>query len=747
MSICAIARRIKNKSAICRRYWTLLPPGSNIEYTVYADSYHGTWQNGLRMMFQQRYLYDLKEFDDHLFQRKDLQWIRHKYIVTHQFAWDHEFYDFKKGEFQVEKFLTKGKRLFGGYDVFGIWPTWPRLGVDQRNQWDLYRDIPGGLEQLREVSNYAHQQGTKFFIAYNPWDKSTRPEDPYQGMARIIKAINADGVVLDCHGSSSKKLQAAADGVKPGVIMYSEGMAVPKDMPGIVAGRVHDAIYMPPPINLNKFIKPDFAIFRVCQLSDSHLEREISISFFNGIGTELHMFRPGRRSSLNEEYRYLGQTTMILRENSSAFLSKDWTLLIPTLQDSIWVNKWQTPNKTIYTIFSLMPAGYKGSLFEVESTMNTHLVDLWHHTEIVPDTIDNRLYLPVAVDAFNQSWLGTRQEGNVDCIAELPNILNVQLHGDSLQIQSNQGTKIVVWAGMPSYQNEAKEFSIGSQILILKEVFGRYQGKFVIQLFEETELLDERIVVIEPGTPRLISQVQRTPSASSVPSGMVEIPSGKLTVKLSSNDQFIPYPDFAEPKTFCINKFYIDKYPVTNLQFKQFLDAANYVPEDSVHFLRHWLNGKIPEGKENYPVIYVSLQDAKAYAEWSGKRLPTEMEWQYAAQGIESRQWPWGAEFDSTRCNVGLNKLTPVDAYPTGASPFEVMDLVGNIWQLTNDVYDNDSHYFVVIRGGSYYHPTSSWWYVKGGPQPLDKHQMLLLVAPGFDRNATVGFRCVKDVE
>ncbi len=255
MSICAIARRIKNKSAICRRYWTLLPPGSNIEYTVYADSYHGTWQNGLRMMFQQRYLYDLKEFDDHLFQRKDLQWIRHKYIVTHQFAWDHEFYDFKKGEFQVEKFLTKGKRLFGGYDVFGIWPTWPRLGVDQRNQWDLYRDIPGGLEQLREVSNYAHQQGTKFFIAYNPWDKSTRPEDPYQGMARIIKAINADGVVLDCHGSSSKKLQAAADGVKPGVIMYSEGMAVPKDMPGIVAGRVHDAIYMPPPINLNKFIK------------------------------------------------------------------------------------------------------------------------------------------------------------------------------------------------------------------------------------------------------------------------------------------------------------------------------------------------------------------------------------------------------------------------------------------------------------------------------------------------------------
>ena len=75
------------------------------------------------------------------------------------------------------------------------------------------------------------------------------------------------------------------------------------------------------------------------------------------------------------------------------------------------------------------------------------------------------------------------------------------------------------------------------------------------------------------------------------------------------------------------------------------------------------------------------------------------------------------------------------------------MDLVGNVWQLTNDLYDNGSYYFIIIRGGSYYHPTSSWWYVKGGPQPLNRTQMLLRVSPGFERNATVGFRCVKDAE
>ena len=87
----------------------------------------------------------------------------------------------------------------------------------------------------------------------------------------MLRATDADGVVLDTRGASSRELQATADKVKPGIIMYSEGMAVPKDMPGIVSGRVHDALVLPPPVNLNKFIKPDFAIFRVLQLADDRL--------------------------------------------------------------------------------------------------------------------------------------------------------------------------------------------------------------------------------------------------------------------------------------------------------------------------------------------------------------------------------------------------------------------------------------------------------------------------------------------
>jgi formylglycine-generating enzyme required for sulfatase activity len=450
---------------------------------------------------------------------------------------------------------------------------------------------------------------------------------------------------------------------------------------------------------------------------------------------------------MEEVYRHLGKTTKILRENTSAFVSQDWTPLLPTLKDSIWVNEFPAGSKKIYTVFSLVPEGYKGPLFEAETLENTHFIDIWRHEEIQPDTINGKLYLPVTVSAFDKHYLGTRREGNIDCIARLPKVLAVKLKGDSLRLGAHKGDKIVVWAGNPAYDGKFYELPVKAQTLSLRNLFGRYEGKFVIQLFEKEELFDERVVNIHPGTARLISGIERTARAQTAPEGMVAVPAGVVKTKLSSNDSFIRYPDFSGTEILKIKKFYIDQYPVTNAEYNTFISATNYKPTDDYNYLRHWENGKIPPGMENYPVVWVGLEDAKAYARWAGKRLPTEFEWQLAAQGTDGRLWPWGNEMDSTRCNVGLNRTTPVNAFPDGASPFGVEDLVGNVWQLTNDVYDNGSYYFVMMRGGSFYNPTSSWWYVKGGPQALDKHQMLLLVSPGFDRCATVGFRCVKDAQ
>jgi formylglycine-generating enzyme required for sulfatase activity len=302
---------------------------------------------------------------------------------------------------------------------------------------------------------------------------------------------------------------------------------------------------------------------------------------------------------------------------------------------------------------------------------------------------------------------------------------------------------------MPSYSCRFAEFAAGIRTISLREHLGAHEEKFVVQLFDDTELLDERVVNVPPATPRLISRVERTPLAPRILAGMVEIPSGTFKFKTArsflSPNEAIPYPGYSDGRALVVPRYFMDQFPVTNEQFRMFMKASHYKPKDTTNFLKHWFAGSPPKGLEKHPVVYVSLDDARAFARWSGKRLPTEIEWQYAAQGADGRKYPWGNDFDSTRCNNSLGCSTPVDEFPSGKSPFGVMDLIGNVWQLTNDVYDNGSNYFGIIRGGSYYNPGSSVWYIRGGPQPADNPQILLMVSPALDRNATVGFRCVMD--
>ncbi len=746
-SFCAIARRKDVDKAQKRRYETHLFPGGQVTYNFYFDGYDGEWQNGLKLMFHSHYLYDLDQFNDTLYRREDLAWIRKSYLMVLQFAWDHEFYDEQAGGYRVKEFLEAGKKYFGEYDVYGIWPTWPTLGIDARNQWDLYRDLPGGLKQLKSLSTWAKDNGTRFFIAYNPWDQSTRKEDPYKGMAKLIQGTDADGVVLDTQGSSSDALQHAADSIKPGVIMYSEGMAVTKDMPGIIAGRVHDAIFMPPPLNMNKLIRPDFAIFRVCQLSQGRIHREVALSLFNGYGIELNTMAPGRPDWMEEEYSYLGKAIRILRENSICFNSFSWTPLITTTKDSIWVNKFPAKQKTLYTVYSLIPEGFNNPLFEITADKTAHYVSLWHHEELIPVAINGKQYIPVVTEAFDKAYLKTRLEGNVDCIASFQKFLQVEKINDSVFIKTKVGNKILVWKGDPGYDESPIVFDKKEVQFNLYDLFRRYEGKIVIQLFDKDELLDERIIYRKSGEPVLISKLIRTEKAKTAPDGMQVIPKGQITLDPEISSDFIPYPEYDSVKSISIHGFYIDKYPVTNNEFYTFIESTGYKPSDTVNYLKNWENGKFNRKLKNYPVVYISYEDAQAYAKWAGKRLPTEAEWLYAARGNDNRLYPWGNETDSTKCNFKSGELSGVSQHPDGASPFGVEDLVGNIWQLTNDLYDDGSFYYIIMRGGSYYNPTSSWWYVTGGPQPLNKTQMLLRVSQGFERNATVGFRCVKDTQ
>lgn len=157
------------------------------------------------------------------------------------------------------------------------------------------------------------------------------------------------------------------------------------------------------------------------------------------------------------------------------------------------------------------------------------------------------------------------------------------------------------------------------------------------------------------------------------------------------------------------NSFLMGRYAVTNAQFQKFVDSGGYEqldlwPNDIWPHLidfkdltgqrgpRFWQDGRPSKHLLNHPVVGICQYEAAAYAKWAGFRLPTEAEWQMAAtwrirsEANVLRRYPWGDSLDTRRCNIwasGIGDTTPVDAYPEGASPNQVLQLVGNVWEWT----------------------------------------------------------------
>ena len=268
---------------------------------------------------------------------------------------------------------------------------------------------------------------------------------------------------------------------------------------------------------------------------------------------------------------------------------------------------------------------------------------------------------------------------------------------------------------------------------------------------------------------------------------MVLIPAGEFL--MGSPEGEGAFDEHPQHKIY-LDAYYIDKYEVTNAQFKEFVEATGYITdaerkkygevwnpmEDSSYLMLHnfdvnwrhphaWYDNKsLPnrphpkawenyniEDKMDYPVVQVSWNDAQAYCAWAGKRLPTEAEWEKAARGTDGRQWAWGNEFNlniggvTIHANINSDGLLSVGCFPTGVSPYGVYSMTGNAQEWVADFYAPD-YYMRSPKNNPMGPETGNFRVIRGGSwRQLKSYHVLnanrAYQVPDYSSNF-VGFRC-----
>jgi formylglycine-generating enzyme required for sulfatase activity len=646
-------------------------------------------------------------YDGSSYRSKPFHWVTSDFACCFIMMCDNEFYDHEKNEYNINKLVSEGESRYGGYDSVVLWHAYPRIGLDERNQFDFYRDMPRGLPGLRNVTEQFHKHNIRVFIDYNPWDTGTRREGKpdIDVLTDIIKSIDADGIFLDTMNNASG-FRDKLDSIKPGIVLEGE-IALPlehiqshhmswaqwfKDskVPGVYRDKWFEHCHM------------QHAIDRW----NSDKITQLHTAWMNGSGMMIWENVFGQWLEWNERDKAIYRTMNSIQHYfSELFCGEGW---IPLSQESpiggVYINSWESKGLRLWTLINRNGFPVKGVLMKTRIDNKCRFFDLVNGEEIT-ESIEKEVI----------SFKGEIEKQGIACFLAIPssgidagfkNFIEKQKRLSGI---FSNGTSISARINLPQNPKETRKYTVPLSGMVPVPAISTVMT--MEYTFRETGAYDNiqehlALAVTHPLHSRCI--INRK----------------------------------AE-----INKFAIDETPVTNTQFLEFINRSSYKPRNNVNFLKHWVDGQIPSGKEDHPVVYIDLEDARAYAGWSGKRLPSEEEWQFAAQGFNSLKYPWGNEPEDNKYNQNTGGETSgVKAFPGGKSPFGCYDMCGNTWELTGNEYSDGRTRFVMLKGGSCYKAKGSEWYTDGGPQQNNFIAKMLLMWSGLDRCATIGFRCAIDL-
>jgi sulfatase modifying factor 1 len=532
-------------------------------------------------------------YDGSAYARPEFAWTRACFAVALVWLWDALLYDHEVGRFTPERLCDVGEREFGGYDGVVLWHAYPVIGIDERNQFDFYRDVPG----IRELVAALHARGVRVFVDYNPWDVGTRREDvdDATALARLVRWLDADGIFLDTMKEAVPGLRAAVDAARPGVAFEGEST--------LPLASVHDhhlswaqwfADSAVPGVLRARWFEQRHMLHHTRRWHRDH-SGELHSAWLNGTGILVWENVFASWVGWNARDRALLRAMLPVQRRYAELLARgDWTPLAVRSggeHPAVVGSRWSGEDVDLWTLVNTAEEPYDGPV-ELGAGPGQRLFELVRGEELagpgarlaLPPRGIAAVVAPRLVDADFERFLASRE-----LVAELDTTFPAR---PVVRVPAAATARDAAPPGMV----EAVATSAP-----LTAVFRRRE----CGIYGEVPFVDEW----KPLPPRL--------------------------------HDFVEVGRTVEP-----HRFAIARTEVTNREFARFLAKSGYRPRVAHRFLAHWEGGRAPAEQERAPVTFVELADARAYAEWAGARLPTEDEWQLAAEArlLERGQplvWNW----------------------------------------------------------------------------------------------------------
>lgn len=719
------------------------------------DQPHELWLSDLKRWREEH----LRSYVDEAYQEDTLYWTRTSFVQPQVHLYDRYLFD---GTWTVERYLKDLKNRYGGIDSVLLWPTYTNIGIDDRNQFDYYRALPGGLHDLANVTAEFHRHNVKVLWGYNPWDQATRREGAdWDVIAKLLQATGGDGFNGDTMMYIPEEFWRASLRLGYPIAAEPEGGGFSCDGNWSSAGwtplgwgyfghKIDKMTYsydFAPGVDKLKWLDPKGRhLTHVCDRWSKNRTSAIQLAFFNGDGYEAWENIWGLFNRLTErDAALLRRAATLLRWAGRRNYTHDFEEWIPHTPEA------SAPEKGIFA--SLFRRRGDALWLVVNKGMVDAKVDVTIPSELRESHLFD-LYKGVEVDISQSGRTSLEIEG-----LGVSALLATRLADLSLQKLLSE-MRLMTRSPLASFSPAWHVLHQEMDPMFSPKTFDPLKAPAGMVLLPRARFnFSVSGTALEGGC-----QAEEDPHGVCCHSKICNGDgSPDCQCAITGSHYFgvdVQFPWEQQPgrnhrRLLDLGPLLMDQDLVTNNDFLSYLNASGYRPSDEFNFLKHWEHGRPKPGDEQKPVVNIGLEEARAFCSFYGKRLPHSYEWQYAAQGLDGRRYPWGNELSDGRIPKAGHDPAAIGEHPEGTSPFGLRDMVGNVWQYTDSFRDEHTR-SVLLRGSSRYQPKVSEafpsrvqslnWYFPPARE-LNKHSKYFLMSASYERAGTLGFRCAADVQ